>query len=258
MEAKGKIRKLGKKAIVSILVLMMIAGSVKAGNITIFQDTDSMETHYAETTIAYNDVNIPFLAWSAPAMDGYLLNGETKYKQQSKNSNNFSRFYGQFQTTGIQVGQPAWWKPVVNNSDGVFDDKIIIFKVYDAIVDVNDSASIPITSFDPIYESTQHTATFGWFQSGSFESQTSGIYAQLVYEVYNHSDLNRDKKVNFEDYAILVNEFGKNNTTDSERFGEYVGSNPADLGAYADIDRLGTVDINDLSAFCSEYLFVYE
>jgi len=55
--------------------------------------------------------------------------------------------------------------------------------------------------------------------------------------------------VNFQDYAILANENGNDNASHPGRFGEHVGSDPNDLGAYADINRSGVVDNNDVRDF---------
>ncbi len=74
-------------------------------------------------------------------------------------------------------------------------------------------------------------------------------------EFFNHADLNRDRIVNGLDFAIYANEYGKDNISDPNRFGEFVGADVNDLGAYADINRSGVVDYNDLSAFSGEWLW---
>ncbi len=38
-------------------------------------------------------------------------------------------------------------------------------------------------------------------------------------------------------------------------FGSYVGSEPNDLGAYADINRSSVVDFNDLDIFSGEWFW---
>ena len=239
-----------KMKLVGILVALIILGATSianAGNITVYEDTESMLTHYAETTIAYNESNSPFLAWPAPAIDGYLLDGGTKLSKQSKDINDFIDFYGQLQTTGIQVGEPAWWKCVIDNSDGTLDDKNIIIKIYDKDADVSDSNETPITKFDPFYESAHNEEFFGWFKSGSFAPQTQGVYGQIVYDVKNYSDLNRDKKVNLRDYAIFAENYG--------RTGVDCGADPNNFDDYSDINRNGVVDYNDLDLFSDEWLW---
>ncbi len=153
------------------------------------------------------------------------------------------------------MGGPVWWKCEINNSDGSLNDKNVIVKIYDKNADINNPNSNPITSFDPFYESINNAGAFGWFQSGSFTSQTQGIYGQIVYDIKNQADLNRDGRVSLSDFAILGNEWMKDNISNPNRFGSYVGKDVNDLGAYADIDRSGAVDFNDLGIYCSEYLW---
>jgi len=66
---------------------------------------------------------------------------------------------------------------------------------------------------------------------------------------FNHADLNRDRKVNGLDFEIFRENFGRNNETDPNTFGDYVGSEPNDFNAYADINRSGSVDFEDLEIF---------
>jgi hypothetical protein len=75
---------------------------------------------------------------------------------------------------------------------------------------------------------------------------------KLNYSFYNHADLNRDRKVDGKDFAIWANNFGRN---DPNSLGDNVGSDVNDFDAYADIDRNGIVDINDLSTFSGEWLW---
>ena len=255
----NKIKQTGKRVIVAGLTLAMLYTPAQAGKITIYQDTDSPLTHAAETTIACNDNNSPFLAWTAPAIDGYLLDGPTKLSKQSKDSKDFSDFYGQLQTTGIDVGQPAWWKAVIDNSDRTLDNKNVTVKIYDKNANVNDPNSSTVTTFDPFCESINNPQYYGWFQSGSFAPQTQGVYGQIVYDVSNKADLNRDGKVNGRDYAIFANNW--------QRTGIVKGSNPNDANDYADLmdtyDETGTlikygdgtVNADDLMIFTEEYLW---
>jgi hypothetical protein len=73
------------------------------------------------------------------------------------------------------------------------------------------------------------------------------VYDNWMIRFYNHADLNRDQKVDFKDYAIWAMNYGRTNTMPRD--------NTNDLGAYADIDRSGTVDCNDLSLFSGEWLY---
>lgn len=83
----------------------------------------------------------------------------------------------------------------------------------------------------------------------------NGLSYQLLIKFFNHADLNRDRKVNGLDFAIWAGSFRRNNETDPNTFGSYVGSEPNNLGAYADIDRSGAVDYEDLNIFSGEWLY---
>jgi hypothetical protein len=82
---------------------------------------------------------------------------------------------------------------------------------------------------------------------------------KLNYHFFNHADLNRDRKVNIEDFAILADNWG--------RTGIAKGSDPNNLNDYADIHDIydeggnlisygdGKVDYEDLGNFCAEWLW---
>ena len=78
---------------------------------------------------------------------------------------------------------------------------------------------------------------------------------KLDYKFFNHEDLNRDRKVNGWEFAIFSENYGGNNETDPNTFGDYVGSEPNNYNAYADIDRDGGVDYEDLNIFSGEWLY---
>jgi|SRR3989338_2595986 len=113
--------------------------------------------------------------------------------------------------------------------------------------DINDSNNIK-NKWDVKYINGQ------WIQLAPLVNQ-SGIYDQIPIKKFNHVDLNRDRKVNFLDFAVYANEYGKDNTSNPNRFGSYVGADVNDLGAYADIDRNGSVDVNDLNYISYEWLW---
>jgi len=75
---------------------------------------------------------------------------------------------------------------------------------------------------------------------------------KLDYSFFNHADLNRDRRVDGRDFAIFANNFGRNDPT---TLGDNVGSDPNNLDAYADFDRNGIVDFNDLSIFSGKWLW---
>jgi len=98
---------------------------------------------------------------------------------------------------------------------------------------------------------------YGDFQLGTLQGSQTGVYDRRKVMFFNHADLNRDKKVDLKDFAILGNVWKDSNEIDPDpnRFGSYVGKDVNDLGAYADIDRNGIVDLEDLGIYCSEYLW---
>jgi hypothetical protein len=57
------------------------------------------------------------------------------------------------------------------------------------------------------------------------------------------------------DFEIFKENYGRNNETDPNTFGSYVGSEPNNYNAYADINRDGSVDYSDLSIFSGEWLY---
>jgi hypothetical protein len=79
------------------------------------------------------------------------------------------------------------------------------------------------------------------------EGTDTGIYDTRKIMVFNYCDLNRDGKVNLEDFGIFANNW--------QRTGIAKGSNPNALGDYADIDGNGTVEVDDLADFCFEWLW---
>ena len=64
-----------------------------------------------------------------------------------------------------------------------------------------------------------------------------------------------DRKFNGLDFDILRENFNRNNETDPNTFGSYVGSDVNDFNAYADIDRNGSVGLEDLDIFKSYFKF---
>lgn len=72
---------------------------------------------------------------------------------------------------------------------------------------------------------------------------------------FDYCDFNRDTQTNGLDFDILRDNFGRNNETDPNTFGDYVGSDVNDFNAYADIDRSGTVGLEDLDIFKTYFRF---
>ena len=80
-------------------------------------------------------------------------------------------------------------------------------------------------------------------------------YLNLSFLFFNHADFNRDRRIDGLDFDIFNENFGRDNVSDPNTFGSYVGSDVNDFNAYADIDRNGNVDNNDLNIFKTYFKF---
>jgi hypothetical protein len=132
------------------------------------------------------------------------------------------------------------WKNIIGELSQRVDDgngghKYALIGNYDIKNLVNSARTIPI--------SINNGETIG---SEFFPSH------KLDYKFFNHADLNRDRRVDGRDFAIFANNFGRNDPT---TLGDNVGSDPNNLDAYADFDRNGIVDFNDLSIFSGKWLW---
>lgn len=129
--------------------------------------------------------------------------------------------------------------------------------------DANDSNDI-IADVKYIISSDGRTyadgTPYGDFQLPNLVNVSAGtIYDKRKIKFFNHADLNRDKKVNFQDFAIFANNW--------QRTGIVKGSDPNSLNDYADIQNTydingvmtsygdGKVDNADLSEFVVEWLW---
>ena len=83
----------------------------------------------------------------------------------------------------------------------------------------------------------------------------NGLSYQLLVKFFNYCDFNRDRRIDGLDFKIFRENFGRNNETDPNTFGSYGGSEPNNYNAYADIDRSGTVGLEDLDIFKSYFKF---
>jgi len=83
--------------------------------------------------------------------------------------------------------------------------------------------------------------------NGTYNSQEPYLHAQIRFN--DHCvHLNDDDIVDLKDYSIFANAFGRTGITNINR------ADPNDLGAWADYDLDGDVDVNDLSIFTDYYL----
>jgi hypothetical protein len=96
---------------------------------------------------------------------------------------------------------------------------------------------------------------YGDFPLPDIEGSNTGVYDKRKVFFFNHTDFNRDRQINGLDFEIFRENFGRNNETDPNTFGSYVGSDVNDFNAYADINRSGTVDFDDLDIFKTYFRF---
>lgn len=165
---------------------------------------------------------------------GYLL------IENSKDPNSTTDSIAKFEKTGSSVYGNEEAVFVILDSNGL-EWKNIFVERYGKNGDINEPNDI-LSIWDVKYKDGT-----GWFFTGGISDSSPGVYEQFKYKVFNYSDLNRDKKVNFKDYAIFANNFGR---TDPN-----CGADPNNLDDYSDIDRSGVVDYNDLSLFTNEWLW---
>lgn len=87
----------------------------------------------------------------------------------------------------------------------------------------------------------------------------NGLSYQLLVKFFNHADLNRDRRVNFEDLEIFARNWARDERAEpndpNNSLGTYVGKDPNDLDAYSDINRDGVVDFKDFAIFSGEWLY---
>ena len=96
---------------------------------------------------------------------------------------------------------------------------------------------------------------YGDFPLPDIEGSNTGVYDKRKVFFFNYTDFNRDRRIDGLDFEIFRENYGGNNETDPNTFGSYVGSEPNNYNAYADIDRNGTVGPEDLNIFKSYFRF---
>ena len=136
-----------------------------------------------------------------------------------------------------------FWKNIIGELSQRVDDgnggyKYALIDNYDIKNLVNSATTIPISINNGITQGDKF-----------FPSH------KLDYSFFNHADLNRDRRIDGLDFEIFKENFGRNNETDPNTFGSYVGSEPNNYNAYADINRSGTIDNNDLNIFKTYFRF---
>jgi hypothetical protein len=96
---------------------------------------------------------------------------------------------------------------------------------------------------------------YGDFPLPDIEGSNVGVYDKRKVFFFNHADFNRDRHIDDLDFAIFSENFGRDNVSDPNTFGSYVGSEPNNFNAYADINRNGSVGLEDLDIFKTYFKF---
>jgi hypothetical protein len=124
--------------------------------------------------------------------------------------------------------------------------------------DANDSDNI-VADIKHVIDNGSTTPVGGYpygdFPLPDIEGSNTGVYDKRKVFFFNHTDFNRDRHIDGLDFEIFRENFGKNNETDPNTFGDYVGSEPNNYNAYSDINRSGSVDYDDLEIFKTYFKF---
>jgi hypothetical protein len=123
--------------------------------------------------------------------------------------------------------------------------------------DANDSDNIVADIKNIIYNGdiSPTGKPYGDFPLPKVDGSNVGVYDKRKVFFFNYTDFNRDRHINGLDFEIFRENYGGNNETDPNTFGDYVGSEPNNFNAYADINRSGTVDFDDLDIFKTYFRF---
>jgi len=183
----------------------------------------------------------------------HIYNPEVKLKADARDSNHTTNPQDPNTLINIELYNKGF-QGTTNNSlkfviskkyHSNFDWKNIFFKINQNIFDIKHL--INNGTFDPFFGTN-----VGKIELGELDGSQTGVYNTANVEFFNHADLNRDRKVNLEDFAVFANNWGRN---DPNTLGDNAGSEPNDFDAYSDIDRNEIVDFNDLSTFSGEWLW---
>jgi hypothetical protein len=172
-----------------------------------------------------------------------------KFKTDARGVNSLSSYNIELLNNGGFSGLAENHLRFLITDSSNFEWKNIFFNINEQNEDIKHLIQNGI--YNPIFDTNE-----GIISLASLDGDTTiGVYNTGTLQFFNYADLNRDRKVNFADFAVFANQFEKDNLTDPNRFGSYVGSNVNDLGAYADINRSGIVDSNDIALFANEWLW---
>jgi len=150
----------------------------------------------------------------------------------------------QLQFTFYDIGENNFsWKNIIGELSQRVDDgdggyKYALIGNYDIKNLVNSARTLPIS-----------------VENGVTQGDVFFPSHKLDYSFFHYADFNRDRRIDGLDFEIFRENFNRNNETDPNTFGSYVGSEPNNYNAYADIDRNGSVGLEDLDIFKSYFKF---
>lgn len=100
---------------------------------------------------------------------------------------------------------------------------------------------------------------YGNFPLPDIEGYKAGVYDKRKVFFFNHVDLNRDRKIDFNDLEIFSRNWGRDERSEpNNTLGNNVGKYPNDLDSYSDINRDSVVDFNDFAEFSNCWMWKAE
>jgi len=237
--------------------------NAKAGNLRVYNKTDSFSNgssmyiqHIGGATEAYDEsFDLP---WSNSSNTLHIYSNNPNSNPNllqidAKDPNSTTTFNTELLNNGFSGTANNYLRFRMCDSNN-FEWKNIFLGDADA----NDSNNI-VADVKYVIISDGRTyldgTPYGDFNLPDVNGTDTGVYDKRKIIIRNHADLNRDRKVNGLDFVVLGDVWGKSNISDPNRFGSYVGADVNDLGAYADIDRNGSVDFNDVGYLNTEWLY---
>jgi len=248
----NSVKKVGRKALAPVLISMMLAGPVFAGKMRVYNRSDalddtSMNMRYVEDSNDGYDGEDSTWENSSNELQIYSNIPDHQLKEDSRDPNSTTTFKLDLYKNGTSLGDNYLRFRMYDIND--FEWKNVFLGGVDDSNDIVADIKYVISSDGRTYGDG---TPYGDFDLPDVNSTDVEVYDKRKIKFFNHADLNRDRKVNGLDYTIFSKEWLEN---DSNRLGSNVGSDTNDLGAYADMDRSGTVDYNDASLFVNEWLW---
>lgn len=245
----NSIKKHAKKAVAGGITMAMFAVPTYSGKLNLntyvgygtgHENGAQVKIHHTVGASESFDFYDAELIDRIPSIVAYSKIPNYELIKDSRDSNSTTTYKSNFEKTGSSVfGIEEMSFEIVDMND--FDWKNIFAERYGKDGDSSNPNDI-LKTWDVKYNEGS------WFATGGVSASNPGVYDKIKIKFFNHTDLNRDEIVGNLDRIILNNEFGNSGS----RFGENVGADVNDLGAYADINRDGIVNQDDKDIFNDE------